>query len=386
VNPARQAIEGGSHVNDRLNELARMKTAASPVVSVYLNTRWVDEHQRDRVRVFLKNELRRAREQATDAALREDLDWVEAEGRALIDQERFPEARGVALFACRAAGLREILPIRVPFSDTFVVAGTPHVRPLSEQAEHLPRTLVVFVDSERARLIPLHPDGHDDEVVLESEVPGRHSRGGWAQLAQSRYQRHILDHRGRHFEAVAEAVRQLATGNGTERIVMAGDVRNVNAFRKHLPAPVDQRVVGTVPGAQHDSTPTLVARAADVLSRLQGSVEADVVDTVLTAAAKRQQAVAGPADTVAAVNRGAVHRLFMLRGFRSTGSACMSCGALQVTAASACHLCGHAITEVELGEAMAERVASTGGEVRTVAVHAPLGRAGGVAAALRYPL
>jgi hypothetical protein len=35
---------------------------------------------------------------------------------------------------------------------------------------------------------------------------------------------------------------------------------------------------------------------------------------------------------------------------------------------------------------MAERVVSTGGEVRTIAVHAPLGRAGGVAAALRYPL
>jgi len=29
-------------------------------VSVYLNTRWSDEHQRDRTRVFLTGELRRA--------------------------------------------------------------------------------------------------------------------------------------------------------------------------------------------------------------------------------------------------------------------------------------------------------------------------------------
>lgn len=373
-------------MNDRLSELARMKKAASPVVSVYLNTRWGDEHQRDRVRVFLKNELRRAREQAADPAVREDLDWVESEGRALIEQVRFPEARGVALFACRAAGLREVLPLRAPFVDTFVVADTPHVRPLSEQVEHLPNTLVVFVDSERARLVPLHPDGAEDEVVLESEVPGRHSRGGWAQLAQSRYQRHILDHRGRHFEAVAETVRQLAADNGIERIVMAGEPRNVNAFRKHLPTAVDQRVVGAIAGAGHDATATLVARAAELLGHLQGSAETDVVDGVLTAAAKKRQAVAGVADTLEAVNRGAVHRLFILKEFRSVGGACTACYGLQTTPGGPCPRCGQSTREVELGEAMAERVVSTGGEVRTVGIHAGLAGAGSVAAALRYPL
>ncbi len=46
----------------RLAELARIQPASTPVVSVYLNTHWADEHQRDRVRIFLKNELARARE------------------------------------------------------------------------------------------------------------------------------------------------------------------------------------------------------------------------------------------------------------------------------------------------------------------------------------
>src|SRR5213593_1528138 len=41
----------------RLRELARFESSGSPVVSVYLNTEWVDEHQRERVRIFVKNAL-----------------------------------------------------------------------------------------------------------------------------------------------------------------------------------------------------------------------------------------------------------------------------------------------------------------------------------------
>ena len=46
----------------RLATLAKIAPGRHRVVSVYLNTRWSDEQQRERVRIFLKNELRRARE------------------------------------------------------------------------------------------------------------------------------------------------------------------------------------------------------------------------------------------------------------------------------------------------------------------------------------
>jgi hypothetical protein len=49
----------------RLSALSWMAPAPSPVVSVYLNTYWSNEHQRARARVFLKNEIRRARVGAT---------------------------------------------------------------------------------------------------------------------------------------------------------------------------------------------------------------------------------------------------------------------------------------------------------------------------------
>jgi hypothetical protein len=88
-----------------------------------------------------------------------------------------------------------VLPVRVAFEDTFVVADAPHLRPLAELAEETPPVLIVFVDAESARLVPLTASGAGEEVALRGDVPGHHSRGGWAQLAQSRYQRHTQDHR-----------------------------------------------------------------------------------------------------------------------------------------------------------------------------------------------
>ena len=373
-------------VKARLSELARIKGAATPVVSVYLNTRWADEHQRERVRVFLKNEIRKVRRGEANNGIDSDLDWVEGEGEALIAQARFPEAHGVALFACQSLGLREIIPVRVPFEDAFVVADAPFLRPLAEASDRILSVLVVFVDGESARLIPLNAEGGGAEVTLEAEVPGRHSRGGWAQLAQSRYHRHIQDHRGRHFEAVAKALVQLTRGNGVERIVMAGEPRTIAAFRAHLPHRVDDRVGGSVPGARHEPAGALLRRAAELLASVKEGEEAGAVDAVLTEAAKSRRAVAGLEETLEAVSRGAVHRLYMLKGFGEPGRACGECGALQRGDSPTCRLCGNATRATELGEALVDRVIATDGKVELIKIHEGLARVGGVAALLRFPL
>lgn len=372
--------------NARLTELAKLRSGATPVVSLYLNTRWADEHQRDRVRVFLKSEIRKARKTAGTRGIEPDLDWVQAQGEALIMQSRFPEAHGVALFACQGLGLREVIPVRVPFENAFVVDDAPFLRPLAALLEKAPSALLVFVDGESARLIPLSPQGAGEEVRLESEVPGHHRRGGWAQLAQSRYQRHIQDHRGRHFEAVLEVLVGLTEGNGVRQIVTAGEPRTVAVFEKRLPPRIAERVVGRIAGARYESAGILLSRAAEFLAHREAGEEAGAVDAVLTEAAKSRGAVAGLEETLEAVNRGAIHRLYVLDGFAQPGGACVECGALQTGAGGPCRLCGKPTRTAELGRAIADRVIATGGRVETVGVHQALARVGGVAALLRYPL
>ena len=369
----------------RLTELGKIDRAPGPVVSVYLNTRWADEHQRNRVRIFLKNQLTEARRAPGPRPATADLNWIEEQGEALVNQTAMPETHGVALFACEPLGLREVLPSRVPFENSFTVAERPQLRPLLELGEGAPSTLVVFVDAETARLVPLTPTGAGEEVALVADVPGQHSRGGWAQMAQSRYQRHTQDHRARHFEAVVESLIGLMEGNGLRSIVLAGEPRNLAVFRKELPPRLASMVVGTVAGARHEAIGLIVDRAAEYLPHVQGQREAESVDAALTEAAKRGKATAGLEATLDAVNRGAVHRLYVLKGWSTPGRRCGRCGTLQSGFSFTCPACGGEAGTVERGEAMAERVVAAGGSVETIEVHRPLAAAGGVAAALRYP-
>jgi peptide subunit release factor 1 (eRF1) len=372
-------------LRERVNALARLGGATSPVVSVYLDTRWTDEHQRGRVRVFLKNGLREARTGA-GAELRADLDWIEEQGERLVEQAMRPDADGVALFACNPLGLREVLTVRVPFENTFVVAERPLLTPLAALAHEAPPAIVVFIDGNHARLIPIDSGGRGDEVMLEHGVPGRHDRGGWAQMAQSRYQKHVEAHRDQHFEAVVEALSELSRQEGGVRIVLAGEDRIVAVFSSRLPTTLAGSVAGTIPAARYETASALADRATGLLARLGLSEQGRMVDDVLTEAAKGGQAIAGVEGTLHAAGRGAVRRLYLLKGFSAAGTICTRCAAVQPGEAATCRACGGPTKPVRLGDAVVDRVVTAGGEISVIDAHRALERAGGMAALLRYPL
>ena len=369
-------------LRQRLRELAKFESPDAPVVSLYLNTEWADEQQRERVRIFLKNALAEARARAW--ADPDDLDWVERQGRALIEREAFEGANGAVLFACRAANLREVTPLRVPFDDTFVVDARAHVRPLAGIIDDTPPTLIVFIDGASARLIALDPTGVAGEAELQSEVLPRHKAGGWATLAQSRYQRHILEHREQHFEAVATAITAWAERYQVRHLVLAGEPRAVASLRKHLPETLVARIVGTVPGARHENPATIAERAAHVVARVEQQTDEIGAEQALAEAMGGGPAVAGVEATVGAVNRNAVQHLYVLGTFREPGAVCQACGALQRGVHFTCPFCGRATRTTELGEALVERVLASGGEVTTLEQHRPLADRGGLAARLRY--
>src|SRR5262245_5688301 len=307
----------------RMTALARLGHATSPVVSLYLNTHWADEHQRERARVFLKNALSGARTNAAGPGVRADLEWVEAEGMRLVEQAVRPDVQGVAFFACKPLGLREIVMVRSPFPNTFAVAERPLLMPLAALAGETTPAIVVFVDGSHARLIPIEPDGPGEEVTLEHEVPGRHDRGGWALLAQSRYQRHIEAQRDQHFEAVIEALHELHKPSDGSRIVLAGEDRMVAVFRARLPMPLATCVAGAISAARYEPASALADRATTLLARLDASAQQGIMDELLTEAAKGGRAVAGVEGTLRAVRWGAVRRLYFIRGFSEAATSCI---------------------------------------------------------------
>jgi peptide subunit release factor 1 (eRF1) len=368
--------------DETTSTLARLRRAGHHpgIVSVYLNTRWADEHQRDRTRLFLAHELARARQ--AGVADPGDLDWIEEEGRALVEQAAATDAHGVALFAGRAAGIREKIRSRIPFTERFEVADRPDLADVVALLDEHAPALVVFVDGESARLIPVGPSGTGEEVVLAHDVPGQHRRGGWAQLAQGRYARHIESSRDRHFEAVAAAVTELAEAEGIRRIVLAGQEERLAAFRRHLPERLLRLVVGDVRADRRDAATAIVERARQRLGDAEHEEEAADLERALTEARKGGRAVAGP-GTLDAARRGAIHRLYVLADLRRPGRECDRCGVLQ-EGGGPCAECGGPTRETDLAARLVDRVVATGGSVEVVPAHPGLAAAGGYAARLRY--
>ena len=374
------------NLTTRLGELGKISTGPTPVVSVYLDTRWADEHQRDRVRVFLKNELARAREASSNRAADSDLDWIESQGNALVGQATMPEGVGVALFACERVGLREHLSVRVPFEDVFVVADTPLLRPLAVLVEATPAALLIFVDAESARLWAITAAGVGAELVLEAETEEHPRIAGGPETTQAVFDQHRQARREHHFGLVAKKVVELVDSERIERLIVAGEPRNVALLRNALPRSMAEHIVGEIAGSRDEAGHVLVRRATEVLSRAEGQRHAEEVDTVLVTAAKGGKAAAGVDATLDAVKRGAVHRLYLLRDFVGSGRVCVACGDLGRGSHELCRLCGKLARPVDLAEAMVHRVISAGGTVAAVPAHMALGGAGGVAARLRFPL
>ena len=129
-------------------------------------------------------------------------------------------------------------------------------------------------------------------------MPGRHAAGGWASLAQTKYQNHIEMHREQHYEAVAAATAALTERYGVRRIVIAGELRGVAVFRRHLRDPIARRLAGVIAGARHEASAIIATRAAEHLARLDEQEDATAVDRMLDAAAKGGRAVAGVDPTL----------------------------------------------------------------------------------------
>jgi hypothetical protein len=168
------------------------------------------------------------------------------------------------------------------------------------------------------------------------------------------------------------------------RIVIAGEMRAVAVFRRHLSDPIARRVAGVVAGARHEAPTVIATRAAEHLARQDEQEDAAAVDRMLDAAAKGGRAVSGIDRTLEAVNRNAVQHLYLIRSFERPGATCERCAALQPPVAGACRFCGAATQPTELGEAMTGRVLASGGDISVLGRHPGLAGREGVGALLRY--
>ncbi len=393
-----------------LTELARVRSGSEPIVSLYLDVRWSDEHQRERVRLFAQEAARRALahypqgspgREGLERTLGRIREWVSG-----LTHQAYEAARqGVALFACDSLGLWRELGFARPVPDGFATDAVPHLMRLARLARDAAPAVVAVPAPEGADLFAVRLGDVELEERVRAPAPRRDvdtfepgaARPVGGEGPTSRYERSDKDARHdvalaqRNQRAAAARLAAIVDARPSAEVVLVGPARTVAAFERELPERSRSRVVARVPrprgwgsaeGARRDAVLAVAARAHEAARARAGRGS----DRLVGEALRGGIAVVGPEDVALAVNERRVHALVLEEDFDGAGWRCDNCGALGFDAesAEACPFCGGELHVVhDLGEALVARTLEIGGAVDVVPRDRKLHGYGGVGAFLR---
>jgi peptide subunit release factor 1 (eRF1) len=372
-----------------LAELARMRSGDEPIVSLYLDIRWKDEQQRERVRLFAQDAIRRTLARYPEGSpgregLARILQRIQQYVGGLTNQGHEPGKNGLALFANEAASLWRAYFFRRSFQNELCTDAIPHLAQLARLAEDHEPALVIVPDSGGADFYQVLLGDLAVEESLRGVVPRREADELNPGAAQHGRHFEKLEKDLRHAEAQVQKTRRRAAEQAAglfdrvpgTHVVMVGTSENLAAFERELPERVQAAVIARIPrprewasgdGKRRDG---VVSGAATAIRDHERSTERRLVEEVVGQALRGGQAVLGPEDVVMALNEHRVHRLVLEEDFSRAGWRCTNCDALGSSAESAetCPYCGGELTTVhQLGEALVARTLGEGGEVEVVA-------------------
>ncbi|MBI5016632.1 MAG: hypothetical protein HZB55_14225 [Deltaproteobacteria bacterium] len=373
---------------EEMKGLARIPRSSFPFLTLYLNTRWDSEKQRERVRIFVKTKLKEflASHESTNGAVRqsleEDVEKLDNYVQGLVNREWDESSNGVAAFACAGQGVFTLVRSRVAFEEGFHCLDRPVLRPALRQARVGEPAVLCLVAGDSGRLLEFELGGVRREFSFrDEEFPGRHEQGGWS---QARYQRHVEEHLSRNLKRLAEHLVKWVDERAIRRVLLSGPESDLSLFEPQLPKRVRQVVVGRLRIDPAAAPPAVEAEVQRALERARAQEDGQAVDEVLERAPGGGRGLTGAEAVAGAVGLGKVHVLYLDQGFREVGWACSGCGRLGVKMPLGCPACSAPVATVELGEEFVRGALAADGSVVVVEDHSGLRAEGGVAALLRY--
>ncbi len=356
-----------------LQELVDFKGEGTKVLSLYLN---VDSTQygKDEYKLTLKSLLK---EVAGEVSSRDV-----AEVEKYFDFEYDWQGKGVVLFSCLEDDFWRVYSLAIPVENQVVVADQPYIKPLTDVLDDYGRYGVVLVDREGARLFLFRQGELEETEGTLGEETKRHKQGGWA---DSRYQRHEDGIAQRNLKEAAELTAKFCEGGRCSRIILSGTDETVAQFQELLPKEMQEQVVGSMSVDMMASESEVLDRSLEVIQRVQQQREKELVEWMITAAAKGELGAIGLADTMAAVQEGRVHILIVAEGYHAPGYRCANCGYTTAQELSECGFCGAEMARTEDAvDAVIHQAVDMGVEVVVVKGSEDLEKAGSIGAILRY--
>jgi len=360
-----------------LQELLQFQ-APTNVLSVYLNTDPTQANT-DRHKLRLRSLLK-------SVNMPEDVQTIEE----YLERSYNWSGRSVAMFSCAAEEFFRAYPLAIPVKSRVRINTNPHVKPLANLLDFYGGYGVILVDKQGARVFHFHlGELIEQEGILGEEV--RHTkRGGASSLAGRRggvagrtnYVDEITD---RNMRESVEFATHFFQEADIRRIAIGGTDDNVTPFRSLLPKSWQSLVVGTFPISMTASKEEIYERTMELGKAAEIRHEEQLVNIVVTSAAKRKGGVTKLDDTLKAVHDGRVQTLVVREGYRAPGYQCSGCTYLTARAHATCPFCGSTFKQIPDAVELAVRnVMQQGGDIEFVQLEDSGMKISNIGALLRY--
>lgn len=377
--PSTRTSAGAPALDPLLDRLLAIEPGRYRVVSCYLRLT-PDERDHRRYVTALKNRIRAVHEEAVAPDLARILQQVTAAGA-------IPRTHGLAIFACGALDLFEVVPLPRVHRTRLVVDDTPHLLELIAARQELGTIVAAVFDRAHARFFLVDAGSAAElEGLVETSRRGGEFHGdrrdapGWGERD---YHNRLREERHRHYAAIAHHLQHLVRTHPARGIVLAGPAKEVAGLTPFLSRELAGRVLGTAP-----LNPTAVSAAEVQAAALAMASEHErAAEPALVAALAESigagWGVEGPSDTLRALARGQVRTLLVRAGLEGSGFRCAASGRL-VLAKGDCRGEGEPTQVLDIVDEAVEEALRQGVEVVVVHDPAAAGAFDGLAAVLRF--
>ena len=251
---------GESAVREAVERLSAIAPGPYEVVSCYLKLEPRDK-ARAKYLIKIKNRIkqrasdleRRPLDHAQRESVRADLDRLR---RYFEERSRLPAARGIALFACGALDLFDVLPLPHVHRSRLAVAPVPLVRELLALEEEFGTILVVACDRASARFfaVTAYDVAELSSLTALSTRAGKFHGERQAKkgsvlaggFGEHNYHMRIREERQRHYAQVADRIFQIHAQRPLAGLVVAGIGVDAAALLPHLHTYLHDLVLGVV--------------------------------------------------------------------------------------------------------------------------------------------
>ncbi len=301
---------------------------------------------------------------------------------------------GLAIFSCSSQDYFRAYQVAVSFRNRARVAKKPYIKPLTHLLDYYAHYGVIVVDRVGARFFEYHV-GELEEVagtmgddVRKLKSGGGSTRGGGSSSTTGqrggqggRNEEEVIQ---RNMRDTALAATDFFANKPIRRLFLGGTAENVALLRDNFSKQLQSRIAGTFPIDMSSGEHEVRQRSLELLRLANLEREQELVDQMITTAAKGGQAVLGLDATLKTVSEGRVQTLVISDGYHSTGFADEDGAFLSAYGGNDSPFGGDMVKMDDIVEAAVSRTMEQGGTVEVISDSDELDRAGRIGALLRY--